>query len=167
MAYNNQEDPKKNASILAQVSFKEASRIAVATLDMFSDDGRSKFEELQAYLFESLCNSVSAAKARAAGGNAVNGGQTYGQARQAYDAEQAIRDTFPGTTDAPNGGLTVENQQGDIPDWLVQAASKAGVVSVRDQRADAAGTKKPLFVATDGTKDRSGKFPLGFWPPRD
>lgn len=69
-----------------------------------------------------------------------------------------------------NGGIRVMNpndQQGDLPDWLVTAANAAGVTAVFDNRKTATG-KQPLFKeavargARGHGKDGEAK---AFWAP--
>lgn len=164
MAYNNN-DPAREASIHAQVSFKAAVDVAVADQVNFgSDDGQAKFEQTLSFLHDSLSSHIRGAQ------NVVNGSvdQAADRLKQEFGAtevEEGFTDADRNTGPVSNGDIQVKGDcHGALPDWLIQKAKAAGVTVVYDNRLEAAGTKKPLFKAADGTKDKSGKWPLGFWP---
>lgn len=77
-----------------------------------------------------------------------------------------------GATVVAGGGVKVMNpaeQAGPLDDWLIAAAGRDGVTAVWDNRAKAAGTKRPWYTeavargAVGQGKDGSGK---GYWPPK-
>ena len=69
-----------------------------------------------------------------------------------------------------SGPIRVMNpneQQGDLPDWLIKAATQAGVTAVFDNRAKAVG-KQPLFkeaVARGGVGHGKDGEAKAFWAP--
>lgn len=85
--------------------------------------------------------------------------------------EQALTDELGATpapaTPAPSGGaLRIIGQQGDVPAWLFEAAAKAGVTAVYDNRSDLAeNPKRPWFKQAE-PKPASARDAKGFWPPR-
>ena len=60
------------------------------------------------------------------------------------------------------GVEVVGTQHGDLPAWLQEAAAKAGVAKVWDNRDKAVGTKKPWF--RQAGVDSADAIP--FWPPK-
>jgi len=158
LAWNNNNDPKRDISILQQVAFKGAVEYAVAKgLDLTDETDNDTFGMVFGTLAGHLNDAVNSA--------VVSHNET------------AVKSNFKGTTEADSNdaksqqsgetvvdGITVKSWDGtDIPDWLIAQAKEAGCTAVWDNRADSKGTKKPLFKAADGTKNASGKFPLGFW----
>ena len=84
--------------------------------------------------------------------------------RVASISQEGVRIFEDGTMKAPDHLLNVAvkgKQHGPLPDWFLQEAFAAGVKEVYDNRAEAAGTKRPWFKATTGGKDAKA-----FWPPR-
>jgi len=80
----------------------------------------------------------------------------------AEDAVQMIKSSFNAAEVEPNVGFSVAiagKQHGPLPDWLVKACRKDGVVKVYDNR-DGLETnpKRPWFKSVDGDK--------AYWPPR-
>lgn len=77
-----------------------------------------------------------------------------------------------GGTNGGGGSVRVMNpaeQQGDLPDWLINEASRAGITAVWDNRLKAQGTKQPHFkeaVPRGGTGKGKDGEPKAFWPPR-
>lgn len=77
-----------------------------------------------------------------------------------------------GGDDGGSGGIRVMNpkdQQGPLPDWLINEASRAGVDAVFDNRKTATG-RQPLFkeaIARGGTGHGKDGEPKAFWPPKD
>ncbi len=77
-----------------------------------------------------------------------------------------------GGTGGQSGSIRVMNpndQQGDLPGWLVAACEKDGITAVWDNRAKAAGTKQPHFkeaVARGATGHGKDGEPKAYWPPR-
>jgi len=64
----------------------------------------------------------------------------------------------------PKGDVSVVGKQhGDLPQWLVSACRKAGVVKVWDNRDQAVGTRRPWFKQADAPE---GAEPAAFWPPK-
>lgn len=84
-------------------------------------------------------------------------------------AAAAVAAAMPGSSDASIRVMNAAEQQGELPDWLVQACVRDGVTAVWDNRAKAAGTKAPWFkeaVARGGTGRGKDGEPKAYWPPR-
>lgn len=84
-------------------------------------------------------------------------------------AQAAVEAAFPGTTEVATPVVSQEPLRiisGDgspAPAWLFEAAAKAGVTAVFDNRGDlAANPKRPWFKQAEPKVDK----PKGFWPPR-
>lgn len=126
----------------------------IGSLDVSVDEGAAAdiYEQLHAKVWSNFVTTLN--------------GPT--QAAPAPGVPQAIENAFPQTQVVTEGTPTTVrvkgNQYGDLPPWLVEAAAKAGVTEVWDNRKDAAGTSKPWFrqVVPKG----SGQDPIAFWPPR-
>jgi hypothetical protein len=76
-----------------------------------------------------------------------------------------------GTGGQNNGGsirvMNPNDQQGELPDWLIAECNKFGITAVWDQRKTATG-RQPLFkeaVARGGTGKGKDGTPKGFWAP--
>ncbi|MFO0417794.1 MAG: hypothetical protein ACK53T_00180 [Planctomycetota bacterium] len=75
------------------------------------------------------------------------------------------------TPSSGGGSVRVMNpneQQGDLPDWLVAECGKLGITAVWDQRKTATG-RQPHFkeaVPRGGTGHGKDGEPKAFWPPR-
>jgi hypothetical protein len=143
----------KDESIVTQVAAKIASELTTAI-----SDSKTKVEDIQAtylsnfdFVRELLVGAHSFNTAPApssAGANEANVVQAF---NASYESA---------------GGLTVKGvQHGPLPAWLVEAASKAGVTAVFDNRDTAtAENRRPLFKAADGKTNGKGQ-PLAFWAP--
>lgn len=144
----------KDQSIVTQVAAKIASDLAIAARDVqveqLISDWAIAFEAVNDELYK--VHSFQGADA----------------------ASEAVIHAFPGTTvvagdnsvntTPPAGGIEIAGtQHGPLPDWLADAARKAGVRRVWDNRDKAVGTKRPWFKQADQNIDGE---PVAFWPPR-
>lgn len=139
------------------------------------------------------CNTVAAQIAVAAGGDLLTLVDNYEAAFEAVTknvlatlGQDAVLRAFPTATvehEAPqqpqpspmptiSNGSTVKvvgTQHGDLPAWLIDACSKAGIEKVYDNRKDRdgndqTGTKRPWFK--EAVPKDSGRDGVAFWPPK-
>ena len=81
------------------------------------------------------------------------------------------RDESPTPRPSSGGAVRVMNpndQDGDLPDWLIRECEKLGIGAVWDQRKSKTGNQ-PWFkeaVPRGGTGHGKDGSPKGFWPPR-
>jgi hypothetical protein len=145
----------KDRAIITQVCAKIASDMTDKTKDV---DARISefavlFSTVTDILIESIYGEVTQAKAVAQNNNVV----------------QMIKESFSGSTEVTSGQPTlsassgaiqiVGKQHGDIPDWLIKACKRDGVVKVYDNRDGLeANAKRPHFKAVEAEK--------AYWPPR-
>lgn len=82
----------------------------------------------------------------------------YGSSTQSD--EQMLTQAFP-TGSTSGGALRVKNdQQGPLPQWLLDACAKDGITEVYDNRADlASNPRRPWFKAVND-KEKA------YWPPK-
>lgn len=88
-------------------------------------------------------------------------------------AQAAVERAFGPTTAAPAGGdirvMNPNEQDGPLPDWLVNSCGRDGITAVWDNRQKAKGTKQPWFkeAVARGAQGR-GKDgePKAYWPPK-
>jgi|TARA_R110000823_G_scaffold170247_4_gene302744 hypothetical protein len=145
----------KDRAIITQVCAKIASDMTDKTKDV---DARISefavlFSTVTDILIESIYGEVTQAKAVAQNNNVV----------------QMIKESFSGSTEvtseqptlsASSGAIQIVGKQhGDIPDWLIKACKRDGVVKVYDNRDGLeANAKRPHFKAVEAEK--------AYWPPR-
>lgn len=138
----------KDESIVTQVAAKIASELTSVT------QTNGSTEEIQvAYLshFDFVREALVGAHGFSGNANA--------------NIQHAVKE-FNASYESAGSGLTVKGiQHGPLPEWLVEACSKAGVTSVYDNRDTAtAENRRPLFKAADGKTNGKGQ-PIPFWPP--
>lgn len=123
----------KDRSIITQVAAKIASELTVSNANVatFADNFDAVTELLMSAIY---------------GGTAPSDEQVFAAA-------------FPTATET--GSVRVKNdQQGPLPQWLLDACKKDGVTEVYDNRADLKDNpKRPWFKAVND-KDKA------YWPPR-
>lgn len=123
----------KDRSIITQVAAKIASELTCngADIAVFAD----KFDAVTELLMGAIYNG------------------------SAPSDEAVLTAAFPQATQSTN--LRVKNdQQGPLPQWLIDACAKDGITEVYDNRADLKDNpKRPWFKAVND-KDKA------YWPPR-
>lgn len=123
----------KDKSIITQVAAKIASELTVANANIgaFADN----FEAVTELLMKAIYKGATPSD------------------------EAILTAAFPEATLV--SGLRVKNdQQGPLPQWLIDACAKDGVTEVYDNRADLKDNpKRPWFKAVND-KDKA------YWPPR-
>jgi hypothetical protein len=147
----------KDRAIITQVCAKIASDMTDKTKDVDSRLGEFAvlFSTVNDILIEAIYGDTAQAKAIAQNNNVV----------------QMIKDSFSGSTEVKtsseqpkSSGSTgsiqiVGKQHGEIPDWLIKACKRDGVVKVYDNRDGLeANAKRPHFKAVEAEK--------AYWPPR-
>lgn len=128
----------RDRSILIQVAAKIAAELTQTTLS--AEQKVSEFATIFPDIKDILIEAV------------------YGSAGE----EQMLAQAFPtGHTVSSGGNLKVRNdQQGPLPQWLLDACAKDGVTEVYDNRGDLAGNpKRPWFKAVND-KEKA------YWPPK-
>ena len=146
----------KDRAIITQVCAKIASDMTDKTKDV--DARISEFAVLFSTVNEILIEAI------------------YGESKQATataiaqnnNVVQMIKDSFPNSTEVAtpseqpksSGSIQIVGKQhGDIPDWLIKACKRDGVVKVYDNRDGLeANAKRPHFKAVEAEK--------AYWPPR-
>jgi hypothetical protein len=149
----------KDRAIITQVCAKIASDMTDKTKDV---DARISefavlFSTVNEILIEAIYGETAQAKAVAQNNNIV----------------QMIKNEFPNSVEVqkpstqyskesnPSVGSIqiVGKQHGEIPDWLIKACKRDGVVKVYDNRDGLeANAKRPHFKAVEAEK--------AYWPPR-
>ena len=142
----------KDRASITQVCAKIASDLTDKTRDV---DARISefavlFSTVTDILIESIYGETTQAKAVAQNNNVV----------------QMIKESFSGSTETSSeqpkssGAIQIVGKQhGEIPDWLIKACKRDGVVKVYDNRDGLeANAKRPHFKAVEAEK--------AYWPPR-
>jgi hypothetical protein len=144
----------KDRAIITQVCAKIASDMTDKTKDV---DARISefavlFSTVNDILIETIYGETTQAKAVAQNNNVV----------------QMIKESFSGSTEVETSSAQpkssgsiqiVGKQHGEIPDWLIKACKRDGVVKVYDNRDGLeANAKRPHFKAVEAEK--------AYWPPR-
>jgi len=137
----------KDRTIIIQVAAKIASELTGSTTGMNTEETVNRFTLLFVDIKDVLLDSI------------------YGDASNVEAATQTLESAFGEVkkVDAvPSSGFEIKvrgQQHGDIPNWLLADARKAGVSEVFDNRDGLAqNPKRPWFKATTGDK--------AFWPPK-
>ena len=146
----------KDRAIITQVCAKIASDMTDKTKDV--DARISEFAVLFSTVTDILIESI------------------YGESTQAMatavsqnnNVVQMIKESFSGSTEVATSSAQskssgaiqiVGKQHGEIPDWLIKACKRDGVVKVYDNRDGLeANAKRPHFKAVEAEK--------AYWPPR-
>ena len=128
----------KDRSIIIQVAAKIAADLT--QMDQTTDHKVSEFGALFTDIKDILLDTI------------------YGDQPIANPA-QAVQSAFP--TGGFVDGVRVKNdQQGPLPQWLLDACAKDGVTEVYDNRADlGANPRRPWFKAVND-KEKA------YWPPK-
>ena len=147
----------KDRAIITQVCAKIASDMTDKTKDVDSrlSEFAVLFSTVNDILIEAIYGNVAQAKAVAQNNNVV----------------QMIKESFSGSTEmetssaqpkssGSSGSIQIVGKQhGEIPDWLIKACKRDGVVKVYDNRDGLeANAKRPHFKAVEAEK--------AYWPPR-
>jgi hypothetical protein len=144
----------KDRAIITQVCAKIASDMTDKTKDVDARLGEFAvlFSTVNDILIEAIYGNVAQAKAVAQNNNVV----------------QMIKESFSGSTEVStsseqpksSGSIQIVGKQhGEIPDWLIKACKRDGVVKVYDNRDGLeANAKRPHFKAVEAEK--------AYWPPR-
>lgn len=146
----------KDESIVAQVAAKIAADLVVKNqpLEDVLSDWATAFQFTKEQLFE--MHSFGQPSATISTGGIVT---ASGQGNP-YTINQ-VADAFPGSTQVSSIRIRGD-QHGPIPDWLEEAAARAGVTEVYDNRNDLGPAgNRPHFKATTGGRDAAS-----FWPPK-
>jgi hypothetical protein len=152
----------KDRAIITQVCAKIASDMTDKTKDVDSRLGEFAvlFSTVNDILIEAIYGDTKQATATAVAQN--------------NNVVKMIKDSFPNSTevDTPSeqpkysgssgtaGSIQIVGKQhGEIPDWLIKACKRDGVVKVYDNRDGLeANAKRPHFKAVEAEK--------AYWPPR-
>ena len=145
----------KDRAIITQVCAKIASDMTDKTKDV---DARISefavlFSTVTDILIESIYGEVTQAKAVAQNNNVVQ------MIKESFSGSTEVTSEHP-TLSASSGAIQIVGKQhGDIPDWLIKACKRDGVVKVYDNRDGLeANAKRPHFKAVEAEK--------AYWPPR-
>lgn len=146
----------KDRAIITQVCAKIASDMTDKTKDV--DARISEFAVLFSTVNDILIEAIYGENKQA----------TATAVAQNNNVVQMIKDSFPNSTEVAtpseqpksNGSIQIVGKQhGDIPDWLIKACKRDGVVKVYDNRDGLeANAKRPHFKAVEAEK--------AYWPPR-
>jgi hypothetical protein len=126
----------KDKSIIKQVAAKIAADLTInkASIAEFADN----LDAVTELLMESI----------------------YGSGGATATDEQAVIRAFPTATEQAFSVKVRNDQQGPLPDWLINACRRDGVTEVYDNRADlATNPKRPWFKAVND-KEKA------YWPPK-
>ena len=144
----------KDRAIITQVCAKIASDMTDKTKDVDSRLGEFAvlFSTVNDILIEAIYGENKQATATAVAQN--------------NNVVQMIKDSFSGSTETSSeqpkssGAIQIVGKQhGEIPDWLIKACKRDGVVKVYDNRDGLeANAKRPHFKAVEAEK--------AYWPPR-
>jgi hypothetical protein len=149
----------KDRAIITQVCAKIASDMTDKTKDVDSRLGEFAvlFSTVNDILIEAIYGDTKQATATAVAQN--------------NNVVQMIKDSFSGSTEVETSSAQpkssgssgsiqiVGKQHGEIPDWLIKACKRDGVVKVYDNRDGLeANAKRPHFKAVEAEK--------AYWPPR-
>lgn len=140
----------RDISIIGQVAAKEASNLATAVAEENSVSVLQAWDAAFEHVYTKLIEDIvvqQTAHAFTPTSNAGGGGSSN-------------------TSNSSGGPVRVKgDQHGDLPDWLVEAAERAGVTEVWDNRNEVAGTRKPHFkqVLPKGSDPTKA---VAFWPPK-
>lgn len=150
-------------SIVAQVAAKIAADLVDKngqSLGAVLDDWDAAFQTVKKSLYEAHGFGDGFAQQVA-----VPQQNSYSNSAPSYNidqAEQAINNTFQGTTLAQHSIRVKGDQHGPLPDWLFAEAAAAGVDEVWDNRGDLGPNgNRPHFKST--SKDPNAP---AFWPPK-
>ena len=148
----------KDRAIITQVCAKIASDMTDKTKDV--DARISEFAVLFSTVNEILIEAIY--------GESKQATATATAIAQNNNVVQMIKDSFPNSTEVAtpseqpksSGSIQIVGKQhGDIPDWLIKACKRDGVVKVYDNRDGLeANAKRPHFKAVEAEK--------AYWPPR-
>lgn len=128
----------KDRSIIIQVAAKIAADLT--QMDQTTDNKVSEFGAIFTDIKDILLDTI------------------YGDAPVMTPA-QAVQNAFP-TGNFVNGVSVKNDQQGPLPQWLLDACAKDGVTEVYDNRADlGANPRRPWFKAVND-KEKA------YWPPK-
>ena len=146
----------KDRAIITQVCAKIASDMTDKTKDVDSRLGEFAvlFSTVTDILIEAIYGDNKQATATAVAQN--------------NNVVQMIKNSFPNSTEVAtpseqpksSGAIQIVGKQhGEIPDWLIKACKRDGVVKVYDNRDGLeANAKRPHFKAVEAEK--------AYWPPR-
>lgn len=159
---------EKDRSILTQVAFKAAVENGTARgANLSNPEHQTSFALAYTFLKDFLFAEVQGDTPQPEPQYAPQTAAPAPAASNDYGAAQeAVEKAFPGTTEAPNGGLTVLNQTGPIPHWLFEACANDGTTEVHDNRDKATKeNRQPWFRDTSGRKNAKGRD-YAYWQPK-
>ena len=146
----------KDRAIITQVCAKIASDMTDKTKDV--DARISEFAVLFSTVTDILIEAIYGDNKQA----------TATAVAQNNNVVQMIKNSFPNSTEVAtpseqpksSGSIQIVGKQhGEIPDWLIKACKRDGVVKVYDNRDGLeANAKRPHFKAVEAEK--------AYWPPR-
>lgn len=130
----------RDRSILIQVGAKIAAELTDKTVPV--DQRTSEFGMLFHDVVDMLIERV------------------YGDANTPVSDEATLKQAFPGATEIQFTVKVRNDQQGPLPQWLLDACKRDGITEVYDNRGDlAANPKRPWFKAVND-KEKA------YWPPK-
>ena len=137
----------KDKSIITQVAAKIAADLTDRNAGMNVDEKVSQFASIFAEIKDILLESIYSGQPATSTATTSNGEATF----KAHfpEASQVI------------SSLSVKNdQQGPLPQWLLDACARDGVTEVYDNRADlSTNPRRPWFKAVND-KEKA------YWPPK-
>lgn len=138
----------KDRSIITQVAAKIAADLT-ETSGMNVDEKVGQFASLFVEIKDILLDSIY-------------GDQPYAQTTTSTNSsgEAAIKAHFPEATQVISSLSVKNDQQGPLPQWLLDACARDGVTEVYDNRADlSTNPRRPWFKAVND-KEKA------YWPPK-
>lgn len=135
----------KDRAIITQVAAKIASDLVNKELDTDSKVGEFAllFVSVKDLIFDAIENQATSQDAK-----------LYEFTKETFNAQPVASPV------ASNEALQIAGKQhGDVPDWLIKACKRDGVVKVYDNRDGlSVNPKRPWFKAVDADK--------AYWPPK-
>lgn len=136
----------KDRSIITQVAAKIAADLTDRNAGMNVDEKVSQFANIFTEIKDILLDSIY-------------GDQPYANTTTST-AEATIKSHFPQATQVISSLSVKNDQQGPLPQWLMDACARDGVTEVYDNRADlGANPRRPWFKAVND-KEKA------YWPPK-
>lgn len=145
----------KDRAIITQVCAKIASDMTDKTKDV---DARISefavlFSTVTDILIESIYGETTQAKAVSQNNNVVQ------MIKESFSGSTEVTSEQPKSSGSSGSIQIVGKQHGELPDWLIKACKRDGVVKVYDNRDGLeANAKRPHFKAVEAEK--------AYWPPR-
>ena len=147
----------KDRAIITQVCAKIASDMTDKTKDV--DARISEFAVLFSTVTDILIEAIYGENKQATATAVAQNNNVVQMIKESFSGSTEVTSEQP-TLSASSGAIQIVGKQhGDIPDWLIKACKRDGVVKVYDNRDGLeANAKRPHFKAVEAEK--------AYWPPR-